>query len=115
MKDKIVLLSCPVEGNECKEHRMIINRDFYDSQIFFLNKDYSRSILALKNAFQKTSELQKTSCHSCAEMFRNTITQSLENIHSDLNYMTTGMFSNHRFHSSLKLAGSVLKEIKSEG
>jgi hypothetical protein len=112
MNEKFVLVSCPIEGNDCKEHRMVINRDFYASQDYFQNKDYSRSILALKNAFHKTSELQKTSCFKCAEMFRNTITQSLEYIHDDLNYMSSGLFGNNRFHSSLKLAGNVLKEIK---
>jgi len=114
MNEKIVLLSCPREGSDCKEHRMIINRDFYASQNYFMNKDYSRSILALKNAFLKTTELQDTSCMTCAQMFRNTITQSLEIIHHDLNYMTTGFFGNQRFNSSLKLADTVLKEIKQE-
>lgn len=112
MNEKIELLSCPLDGINCKEHRMVINRDFYESQDYLLNKDYPRSILALKNAFHKTAELQKASCLNCAELFRNTITQSLENIHDDLHLMSTGMFGNNRFHSSLELAGSVLKEMK---
>jgi len=113
MNEKIELLRCPMDGINCREHRRVINRDFYESQDYLLNKDYPRSILALKNAFHKTTELQKTSCLSCAELFRNTITQSLENIHDDLHLMSTGLFGHNRFHSSLKLAGNVLKEMKS--
>jgi hypothetical protein len=115
MNEKIVLVNCPIEDSECKENRLVINRDFYESQNYFLNKDYSRSILALKNAFIKTTELQKTSCLNCAKLFRNTITQSLEYIQDDLNYMSTGFLGKNRFNSSLKLAGTVLKEMKKEG
>jgi hypothetical protein len=112
MNEKIVLVSCPREGNECKEHRFIINRDFYESQNYFLNKDYPKSILALKTAFQRTTELQETSCSNCAEMFRNTITQSMELLYNDLHYMSKGFFGKRRFHYSLQLADLTLKEMK---
>lgn len=115
MNEKIVLVSCPFDGNDCKEHRMVINRDFYASQNYLVNKEYSRSILALKNAFHKTNELEKSTCVNCAKMFRTSITQSLENIHDDLQYMTSGFFGNRRFHPSLILAVNVLKEMKNEG
>ena len=112
MNEKIELVGCPLGGTNCKEHRKIINRDYYASQNYFLNKEYSRSILALKDAFQKTTDIQETSCLRCAELFRDTITQSLENIHDDLHRMSTGIFGSNRFHSSLQLAVSVLKEMK---
>lgn len=112
MNDKIVLVSCPREGNECKEHRFIINRDFYESQNYFLNKDYPKSILALKSAFQRTAELQKTSCFTCAEMFRSTITRSMEYLYEDLHYMSKGFLGKNRFHTSLQLADMTLKEMK---
>jgi len=113
MNDKIELISCPRQGTECQHHRVVINRDFHESQTFLLNKDYSNSILALKDAYHKTTELHTTSCHSCAELFRLSITKSLENIHADLHKMSTGMFGTKRFRSSLELAGVVLSEIKS--
>ena len=112
MNERIELVSCPLEGSNCKEHRMVINREFYASQNFFHNKDYSRSILALKIAFDKTFEIQKTSCLNCAELFRKTITQSLENIHDDLYKMSKGIFATKRYNSSLELAGNVLNEMK---
>lgn len=114
MKEKIILVSCPIDGNDCKEHRRLINQDFSASQNYFLNKDYSRSILALKNAFYKANELQESSCLNCAKMFRHSITQSLENIHNDLNYMASGFFGNQKFQSSLMLAGNILKEMRKE-
>jgi hypothetical protein len=112
MNNKIELLRCPLDGINCKEHRMVINQEFYASQDYLLNKDYPRSILALKNAFHKTSELEKASCLNCAALFRSTITKSLENIHEDLRFMSTGIFSTKRFNSSLALAGTVLNEMK---
>jgi hypothetical protein len=115
MNGKIVLVNCPIENIECKKNRLVINRDFYASQNYFLNKDYHGSILALKNAYYKTTELHSTSCFNCAELFRSTITQSLEYIQEDLFKMSTGFFKAKRFQSSFELAGTVLEEMKKEG
>ncbi|MBA4411467.1 MAG: hypothetical protein Q8S54_04090 [Bacteroidota bacterium] len=114
MNDKIELLKCPKEGIGCEDHRLVINRDYCASQNYMHDKDYSRSILALKNAFHKTTELNETSCLNCARLFRSTITESLEYIHEDLLNMSTGILGTKRFQSSFELAVNVLMEMKRE-
>jgi hypothetical protein len=115
MNNKIELVSCLRNGDECAEHRFFINRHFNDSYDYLLNKDYSRSILALKSAYNKTNELQSSPCVKCAELFRDTITKSLEYIHQDLYKMSKSFFGARRFQSSFELAKVVLSEIKNEG
>jgi hypothetical protein len=114
MKDKFELEGCPREDERCKERRLLINREYNASHSHLQNKDYSRSILALKNAYEKTHELHETSCKGCAELFQSTITESLEYIHEDLYKMSTGLFGTKRFKSSFELAGVVLKEMKKQ-
>ena len=114
MNDKIEIVRCLREGKDCEEHRVIINREFNESHSYLLNKEYSMSILALKSAYYKTHELKESSCINCAEMFRSTITESLECIHNDLHRMTNGFLRTNRFQSSYELAGIVLKEMKKQ-
>ena len=114
MKDKFELERCPMEGERCKEHRLLINEKFNESHSYLQNKDYSKSILALKNAYDKTHELQDPSCRGCAELFQSTITESLEYIHEDLYKMSKGLFGAKRFTPSFELAGVVLKEMKKQ-
>lgn len=111
-KNKIELLSCPHTGKDCKDHLSLINQSFSESHIYKQNKNFQGSIEALKNAFEKTNELQDLSCSTCAEFFRSTIALSLENMHDELNEMSTGIFGRKRYQSSYKAAGNVLKEFR---
>lgn len=112
MQDKFELVSCPSDGINCVEHRLVINKSFLESGKHLNNKDYQRSIEALKSAFYKTTELQETTCLKCAELFRLTITQSLEQIHADLEKMSKSFFYSKRYQSSYELACLVLEELK---
>jgi len=111
---KIELASCPRDKEECLNQLAIINKCFLESHRYHLNKDYRRSIEALKFAFNTTHEIQESSCLKCAELFRLTITQSLENIHEDLQKMITGWFRTKRYQSSFELATLVLGEFRKE-
>jgi hypothetical protein len=113
-QDKIELVRCSLGGHNCSEHRAVINKNILASRKFLLNKDYVSSIEALKEAYNKTSDLQETSCINCANLFRCMVTQSLENIHEDLHKMATGMFFRKRYQSSYELAKIVLAEFKGE-
>lgn len=110
----IELESCPLEGKNCKEHRAFINRNLRVSLHHLLNKEYAQSIQELKTAYYKTTELNQPTCIQCAELFRATITRSMEHIQEDLQKMATGFFKVKRFNSSLEQATNVLKEIKKE-
>jgi len=113
-QDKIELVSCPRVGKECVKHLSIINKSFLDSSRNMRNKEYARSIEVLKGAFYRTNELHEPSCTKCAEFFRSTIIQSLENIHGDLQKMSVGLFSRKRYQYSYVLATSILDELKKE-
>lgn len=113
-ENKIELVGCPRGGKSCLEHRSEINKRFQDSSRYHRGKDYQRSIEALQSAFTKTSELQESTCLNCAEFFRSTITQSLENIHDDLHNMSTGLFGTTRYQSSYVMARDVLTEFKKD-
>ncbi len=111
-QEKIEISGCPRNGINCVEHRSIINQKYIEADRHLQSKDYQRSIEALKNAYYKATDLKENTCQSCAELFRLTITQSLEEIHADLRKMTTGFFKSKRFKSSYELATTVLEEIK---
>ena len=113
-QNKIELVSCLHGGFDCQEHLAIINKKFTASNRFMRNKDYAKSIEALKNAYYITSELSESSCSRCAEFFRSTITKSLENMQEDLHKMSTGLFRPKRYQLSYKLASSVLEEFKKD-
>jgi hypothetical protein len=112
-QNKIELLACPHAGKDCKHHLSLINDRFSESFVSKRNKNFQGSIEALKYAFIKTNELQDSTCMKCAELFRSTITQSLENIHEELHHMSTGIFGRKRYQASYRLAGNVLEDFQS--
>ena len=113
-ENKIELVACPRGGHNCSEHRLIINKYLLASRNYHFNKDYNRSIEALKVAYNKTTDLQEPTCLNCALMFRCLVTQSLESIHDDLQKMAKGLFFRKRFESSYQMAKIVLEEFKIE-
>lgn len=114
-RDKIELASCPQKSFKCREHLFVINENYRQSDQYIQNKDYHSSIENLKNAFYKTLEIKESSCLKCAEFFRSTISESLENIHKELGKMSTGIFKSKRFQSSYQEAATVLKEFENVG
>ena len=108
----IELVSCHFDGTSCMEQRAQINKKMLTSRRSWLNKNYEHSIEELKLAFYNTAELNQPSCIQCAQLFRSTITRSMENIHGDLQKMSTGFFNAKNYQSNFELATSVLKEFK---
>jgi len=104
--------SCPIDVMFCTEHLAFINKRMRFSRSHWINKNYLLAIEELKLAYNKTTELNQTPCVQCADLFRSTITNSLESIQEDLNRMTTGFFRARRFQASCELANRTLKEFK---
>ena len=111
-QDKIELLVCQSGGNNCKDQLSLINECYFEANNYHFEKDYLNSIELLKSAFFKTSDLKEASCVKCAKLFRSTITQSLENINSELQNLTTGLFRKKRYQGSYKVSCDVLKDLK---
>lgn len=112
---KFELINCPRNGKSCKAHLIAINNKYSDSNYHYHNKEYQESILALNYAFDKTFELNQETCANCARVFRYTIIQTLQNIHLELQSMTTGLFKNKRYKASYILAENVLNEFVNKG
>jgi hypothetical protein len=113
-QDKIELLVCHAGGHKCKEHLSTINQYYLDANNFHFEKDYLNSIESLKKAYLKTTQLNEESCVKCAVLFRSAITQSIENINGELQYLTTGFFRKKRLLPSYKASCDVLTDIKKE-
>jgi|JFJP01.2.fsa_nt_gi hypothetical protein len=111
-QEYINLESCNFNGLVCKRNRELINNKMHASQNFWRNKNYQLSIDELKEAYRNTTELSQPSCQQCAILFRSVITQSMENIHKDLQKMSTGFFNGNSYKSNYELATNVLKEFK---
>lgn len=112
-KDKIELVSCPDMGMVCKEHLAVVNRCYTISEQHRKDKNYNLSLEELKSAFYKTTELNELPCSKCAALFRSTITESVQDLHSELEKMSGGIFGNKRYLASLILSENVLKEFES--
>lgn len=112
-QDKIELVSCPNKDMICKEHLSVVNKCYILSEQYLKDKNFQLSIEELKSAFYKTTELNELPCSKCAALFRTTITDSLEEIHTELEKMTSGIFGSKRYQSSLLMSESVLKEFES--
>jgi hypothetical protein len=111
-QDKIELLSCPRKDMTCKQLLSVVNQCYVESEHYLREKDYDRSIGTLKSAFYKTTELVEQPCSKCAALFRSTITESLGNIHDDLERMSKGIFSKKRYQSSFMMSERILKELE---
>jgi hypothetical protein len=112
--NKIELVSCPRAGRNCSKQLSGINEDYVEYFYFYRRKDYQKSILALKNAFQKTLDLHDTTCIKCAELFRSTIIESLEKMCLELQEMSNGSIktTHYQFY---KMAEIALTEFKGVG
>jgi len=111
-QDKIELLSCPRKKMICHEQLSFVNKCYVQSEQSFIDKDFHRSIDALKNAFYKTAELNELPCAKCAALFRSTIVESVENYHNELERMTSGLFGKKSYISSREKAANVLDEFE---
>ena len=114
-QNKIELVSCPGKDMKCKGQLSVINKCYSESEKFRREKNYQSSIEKLKYAFYITLDLKECQCLKCTKLFRSTITESLENIHGELESMTKGIFGNNHYRPSYLKAEIVLKEFENLG
>ena len=70
------------------------------------------SIRSLQNAFDKTYELEVSKCKKCAQLFRSTIINSLENMHVEIEKMSSEKFRGKRYRSSYVLAADAVRDLR---
>ncbi|MHA7108860.1 hypothetical protein ACRTDU_01965 [Sunxiuqinia elliptica] len=115
LRDKyepIQFVSCPFNGSKCQKERAIINKRLANSFQFFSDRQYDDSIDELRYAFQETTDISGSPCTQCAQLFRTRITQSMEQIHGELQHMTTGFFRWDQYKPSYEFADNVISDFK---
>lgn len=112
-QEKFEFVKCPGGKLKCKDQLSVINKIYGESEFFHREKNYHSSIQSLKNAFYITLELTEKPCNKCAEVFRMTVIDSLENIRLELKKITTGIFGSKKYKPSLVLVEKTLDELKS--
>lgn len=113
--NKFEIVSCAIDGKNCKNHLPEINKSYLISYQSNQDKDYNNAIEALKKGFYKSCELNDPVCLNCSKMFRSTITQSLVNIHNELENISCGLFGTKRYSKSYLMACDTLNELKQVG
>ena len=114
-QNKIELVSCN-GGDEakCKEHLLLINKNFHNCDNYRKAKLFQLSIEELKNAYYKTFELSDKACLNCSKLFRSTIKESLADLKDELQAMTNGFFGNKHYELGYNMAEKVLLELEKE-
>lgn len=110
--NKIELINCPKGGATCSSQLSDINKNFMESDNYQQNKEYRMSIRSLQNAFDKTYELEVSKCKKCAQLFRSTIINSLENMHVELEKMSSEKFRGKHYRSSYVLAEDAIRDLR---
>lgn len=112
--DRIELVSCPLNEMMCKVHLASVKKSYVESEQFRKEKDYYSSIVSLKSAFFKATELMAHPCTKCAQQYRLKVVESMFNIHGELEEISQGIFGNKKYQSSFIKADNVLREFKSK-
>lgn len=114
-QDKIEVSGCKKDQLVCMNYLPEINRLLKESDVFFRERDYNRSLEALEQAYQVTHELRQSDCLKCADIFRATIVESLEEISAELEGMTKGFFRTQRYLPCRNKAEQLLNRYKNIG
>lgn len=114
-EDKFQMVSCPIKGKNCKNHLPEVNNYFLIAKRAKENKEFQVSIEALRKGFYKSCELKDPICLKCAQLFRSSFNQSLEQIHNELGYMSSGFFGKKSFQTNYLQATDILNEFQNVG
>lgn len=111
-QEKIELVCCPLREMMCNVHLSIVNKNFTEAEQYRKEKNFNGSIDALQSAFYKTTELMEHPCTKCVHHYRTNIIDFLENIHDELESITSGIFGDKRFQPMYLKAINVIKEFE---
>jgi hypothetical protein len=111
-QEKIELVSCPLREMMCNVHLSSVNKSYTEAEQHRKEKNFNSSIDTLKSAFYKTVELMDHPCIKCAHHYHTNIIDSLENIHDELEKITSGIFGDKRYHPIYLKAINVIKEFE---
>ena len=113
-EDSFILESCPNGGFNCQFLLKHINEIMAHARDCIVNKDYQKALDLKSRAFQETIYLEYEQCLPCTHLFRDIIIESVNNLVLDLQKMTSGIFRNNKFETTLQQAEALLDKMKIE-
>lgn len=111
IKEKIELADCPLKVMMCEVHLTSIYLSLLETEKYRTLKKYEKSIETLKNAFDKTTELQNNPCTKCANHYRSNIIEKMETIIDEIRNNSNGIFRKKIQHPTYIKALEILREM----
>jgi hypothetical protein len=111
-EDIIKLEYCKDKGESCNSQMKMMNSNLLLARKLIEQKEYSRALQEIKLAFTSTYQIKPEHCQKCAELFRDTILNSLKKIISDLKKLTSGFFAKKNYKFDLQEAENLLRELE---
>jgi len=111
-EDAIELENCPAGGDLCKSQMAFMNKNLISARKLIENKEYTRAVISIKDSFDSTFELKEKQCQACADLFRKTISNKLDQLILDLDEMTNGFMGIKSYQSDLNVAKRLLQDMK---
>lgn len=113
-EESIKLEHCADKGEKCRVQMVIMNENLLLARKMIENKEFTRSVEVIRKAFESTYMLKEKQCQGCAELFRNFIAQSLNQLVDDLEQLTTGFLASKKYVSDLENARKLLQEFRKQ-
>ena len=96
-EDKFSLISCHLGNDYCNDVLKDINRLYAESEISRINNEYLKSVEVLHEAYNKTKELNESSCIKCVHLFQSNINQTLDLMKKEIEQLTSGIFGKKNY------------------
>ena len=99
-EDKFHLISCHLEKTYCHNVLKEVNQLYAESEIARINNEYLKSVEKLQIAYDKTKELNESSCVKCVNLFQSNINQTLEIMKKELQQSSKGFFGRRNYQTA---------------
>ena len=109
--DKFTLLSCHLGNNYCHDVLEEVNRLYKESEIARINSEYLKSVEMLQKAFEKTKELNETSCIKCVNLFQSNIDQTLKILKEEIQQLSMGFLGKKNYELAYMRLSNLEKKI----
>lgn len=108
----IKLEYCKEKGEACNSQMKLMNGNLLLARKLIEKKEYTRALQEIKQAHSSTYQIKPDHCQKCAQLFRDTIINSLRQLITDLKKMTKGLFANKNYKVDLEEAEKLLLELE---
>lgn len=105
---------CKDKGDACNSQMKTMNGNLLLARKLIEKKEYTRALQEIKYAYNSTYLIKPEQCQKCAQLFRDTIINSLKQLITDLKKMTSGLFARKVYKFDLQEAEKLLQDLENE-